>query len=349
LTFGELMADKPGGEPTEAPTEKRLKKAFKEGRVAFSPKVSAVIQFAFLLLLLVIMGDVVFNGLKGVAVNSFSLKTDSSKSLMMAWNSLLDLFLPIGIALFIATLGAGFMQVGFRFNTHQLKPKLSRVSPLQGFKRIFSKDKIVDMVISVIAMAGFIVLTSHHLWSNRSHIIMAGASGFNSVISKMFILIIGFMLKILIFLIILSAFDFLIIWFRHRKSLMMTKYEVEKEYKQDDGDPRHKAERKRIHMEISQMEMIQSVREADLVVVNPNHVAVAIKNDSDGVLPSILARGENVFAERIKKEARKHKIPIYKDVQLARNLVRFEPGDSVPPELIEAINIVIQALEIYGS
>ncbi|MDA3862710.1 MAG: EscU/YscU/HrcU family type III secretion system export apparatus switch protein, partial [Deltaproteobacteria bacterium] len=141
--------------------------------------------------------------------------------------------------------------------------------------------------------------------------------------------------------------DYLFVWFRQRRSLMMTRYEVEKEQKQDEGDPHHKSERKRLHQELLEEQMFSAIKEADLIVINPEHVAVALKEGNNGAPPKVVASGINNIARRIKKIARQEKIPIYRDVKLARSLYKLPKGEQIPPELYQAVATVLLTLEHY--
>jgi flagellar biosynthesis protein FlhB len=130
------------------------------------------------------------------------------------------------------------------------------------------------------------------------------------------------------------------LWQRHahRKKLRMSRDEVKREHKESEGDPSHKAERHRLHQELIQQRMVAEVRKADLVVVNPDHIAVAIKYDADGPsAPVVVAKGERLVAEQIKQAAREAGVPIFRDVTLARSLREVEEGDEIPEALYEAV------------
>jgi flagellar biosynthesis protein FlhB len=342
----EKMSDRPGGEATEQPTEKKLKKAFEEGRVAYSTKVSGVIQLLALLIILTSLINITLNVLIKASRISFSQKINYKQGLLFLYDSVLDSFLVIGIVIFSSILISGFLQVGFRFNPHQMKPKLSRISMAKGFKKLFSKEKIIDLAGGLIALICVLLITVK-FWNSNKRIIL-GLSGlnFHFALQKFLSLIISFLFQMVIVLGLFSIFDYFLVYFRYKKSILMTKYEVEKEQKQDEGDPRHKSERRRRHEELLFSDMISSIKEADVVIINPSHIAIAVKHGEN--CPKILAKGENLTAKRIKNEARKLGIPIYRDVKLARNLNQFEIGDSIPEDLYEVMAAVLLTIEKYG-
>jgi flagellar biosynthetic protein FlhB len=142
--------------------------------------------------------------------------------------------------------------------------------------------------------------------------------------------------------------DFL--WQRHShmKEMRMTREEVKREHKEQEGDPHHKHERMRLHKELLQQRMINAVRKADFVVVNPDHIAVAIRYEKDSQeAPLVVAKGERILAEKIKEVAREAGVPIFRDVNLARALRDVEEGDEIPEALYEAVAEILRV--VYGQ
>jgi len=125
----------------------------------------------------------------------------------------------------------------------------------------------------------------------------------------------------------------------------MTREEVKREYKESEGDPSHRAERQRLHRELLEQRMIAEVRKADFVVVNPDHIAVALRYDRDGeAAPIVVARGERLLAERIKQAAREAGVPIFRDVTLARSLRELAEGAEIPAALYEAVAEILRTV-----
>jgi type III secretion protein U len=144
----------------------------------------------------------------------------------------------------------------------------------------------------------------------------------------------------------LGAADALLVARRHRRGLRMTRDEVKREHRESEGDPAHRGERQRLHREILEQRMIDEVRKADFVVVNPDHIAVALRYDADGeAAPVVVAKGERLVAERIKQIAREAGVPIFRDVGLARSLVELSEGGEIPPELYEAVAEILRAVQ----
>jgi len=143
----------------------------------------------------------------------------------------------------------------------------------------------------------------------------------------------------------LGLADYVLVRRRHVGRLRMTREEVKREYKESEGDPSHRAERQRLHRELMEQRMVAEVRKADFVVVNPDHIAVALRYDRDGeAAPIVVARGERLVAERIKEVAREAGVPIFRDVTLARSLRELAEGAEIPAALYEAVAEILRTV-----
>jgi flagellar biosynthesis protein FlhB len=148
----------------------------------------------------------------------------------------------------------------------------------------------------------------------------------------------------------LGVADYLFVWRRHARGLRMTREEVRRESKESEGDPSHRAERKRLHREILEQRMVEEVRKADFVVVNPDHIAVALRYDRDGDgAPIVVASGERLVADRIRQVARQAGVPIFRDVTLARSLHELPEGAEIPVALYEAVAEVLRVVYAMGE
>jgi flagellar biosynthesis protein FlhB len=148
----------------------------------------------------------------------------------------------------------------------------------------------------------------------------------------------------------LGVADYLFVWRRHARGLRMTRDEVRRESKESEGDPSHRAERKRLHREILEQRMVEEVRKADFVVVNPDHIAVALRYDRDGEgAPVVVASGERLMADRIRQVARQAGVPIFRDVTLARSLHELPEGAEIPVALYEAVAEVLRVVYAMGE
>ncbi|MBU1220337.1 EscU/YscU/HrcU family type III secretion system export apparatus switch protein [Myxococcota bacterium] len=342
------MSDRPGGEPNQEPTPKRLERAYKEGETAWSTRIVAAIQFSVFLLIFSAVIKSSWNLILEFGAGIFSGKTTVNGIHLVLYDRILAITLPVIIAIGGATLAAGFLQIGFRFNIHRLQPKLSNLSPVRGIKQIFSLKRVTDMLLSLFFIVFVLILLTETVWNHRKHFVQSALNQELGNIGVYTDIIFSFSTKLLVFTIIFAAVDWFIIYRRYRQNLMMTRYEVEKEMKQDEGDANIKSQRRQMHAELSMSEGIKAVKEADIVIVNPTKIAVALKS-FDGSIPQVVASGENANALKIRKEAEKHGVPVYRDVHLARNLKSINVGSEIPQELFDAIAIILATIEKDGT
>jgi len=156
--------------------------------------------------------------------------------------------------------------------------------------------------------------------------------------------------RVALALVALGAVDWLAARRRWRRGLMMTRDEVRREHKEREGDPRFKAERQRLHRELAEQRMVDDVRKADFIVVNPDHLAVAVRYDPDAHdAPVVVAKGERLVAARIRQLAAEAGVPVYRDVGLARALAELPEGDEIPEALYEAVAELLRALREVES
>jgi flagellar biosynthetic protein FlhB len=241
----------------------------------------------------------------------------------------------------IAFIGEGVMAQGV-FTAETVLPKLDKLDPVQGFKNLFSKRQLVELLKSILKMVvvswiTYLVLKDEIASLLTMLMVDADKSGYATAVLAGRLAV-----KVSLLYAGLGIADALYQWRQYIKDMMMTREEVKQEYKQSEGDPHHKAARKQLHQEILQHQMVQEVKSADVVVTNPDHIAVAIKYDKDSDrAPKVIAKGQRVIAEQIKQIAKENNIPIMRNVPLAHALMRVELGDEIPEELYDAVAEVL--------
>ena len=251
--------------------------------------------------------------------------------------------LPILGLLMLAALGASFVQQGWLISAEGLKPKWSKISPVSGFKRIFSVRGLVEMVkgIAKIAIVGGIsclavlpMLGGIEQWVGLDvESMLATASG----------LTVRLLLGVVAAVLVIAGLDYAYQWWNHHKQLRMTKQEVRDEGKQQEGDPLVKGKIRAIRAERARKRMMQAVPEADVVVTNPTHYAVALKYDDQCMsAPRLVAKGADNVALRIRQVASEHDVPIVENPPLARALYAgVELDHEIPEEHYRAVAQVI--------
>lgn len=338
-----------GGDKTEEASPKKLEDARKEGNVWKSKDLSGVVAFA------VAMGvvkstwpdfEAKVKHLFFFAIDHLSHPRDitlaTSELMVLALGTLMALCLPIAFA---AAIGGGmldFLQVGALFAIKTLMPKLEKLNPIAGMKNLISKKQIVELVKSMVKLGvtGYVV---YGVVRDAMALVVSTIRGdADMTMMVMGELVFRVVSRIILLYVVFAIFD--VWWQRHSymKDQMMSKDDVKKEYKESEGDPHHKAKRKELHMEIMESAQMDAVKGADVIVTNPEHVAVALKYDRDrDAAPKVIAKGINVKAETIRELAKSYDVPLLRNVPLAHALLRIDVNDEVPEALYDAVAEVL--------
>jgi flagellar biosynthetic protein FlhB len=347
FTFNlQLFAEGDGGEKTEQATPRRREEARKKGQVFKSTDLnSAVILLAGSAGLLLTL-NYTMESLKAFTTLYILDRSLQDFSNQYAYNLLIEgvtlmakMLLPILLSTFIAAFLISYLQVGSVFSSEALTPKLERLNPIEGFKRIFSRRALMELAKSIfkVTVTGYIVYTVikkyYYLFPRFVHMeLVAIVKALGSIFAEM-------ALKVGIAFIILGIIDYLYQWYEHEKSLKMSKHEIKQEYKQVEGDPLIKSRQRQIQREFAMKRMMAEVPTADVVITNPTHFAVALKYELKTMdAPVVVARGQDFLALRIKEIARENGVTIVENPVLARTLYySTDIGDLIPEDLYQAV------------
>lgn len=345
----QLFAD---AEKTEKATPKKRKDAREEGQILQSREVTAAFILLACFLVLKVYGKYLFNFLMKYMIDIYSNIENIENyfienNLMIGFVKTIAVFMglmaPILLTAFIAALLINYLQVGFLFTTKPLKIQLNRINPVEGFKRLFSKRALMELLKSNLKIL-FIGYTAYSFINKNILEIISLSKLESSIILKNFSsLAFSFAMRILIVVAVLALMDYFFQWREYEKNLMMTKHEIKEEYKQTEGDPLIKSKIREKQRQIAMSRMIQEVPKADVIITNPTHIAIAIKYDNELYsAPYIIAKGVDIIAENIKDVAAENAIPIVENKPLARTLYEVtEIGDIIPEELYEAVAEVL--------
>jgi len=345
-----MATQRAGGEPTEQPTPKRLREARERGQVARSQELTAALSFAAGTGVLLWAGSSMWMRLRETthaglarAVDSGDRTTKIGPAARDAIEAVATVSLPVVAAAALVAAIAGYLQVGAVFTTRTIAPDLARINPIEGAKRLLSGRTWVELgksllKITVVAWLAWDLLSGRFGELAR----MPGASPQAALLWTASVA--GSLLfRVALFYALFGVGNLLWQRYQTRKELMMTRDEVKREHRESEGDPRHKAERQRLHRDLLRHQMVEAVRTADVVIVNPDHIAVALRYDAGTMAsPRIVASGERLIAQQIKEVARRYGVPIYRDVPLARSLAALELDDEIPEQLYEAVAAVLR-------
>ncbi|MCL2219378.1 MAG: flagellar biosynthesis protein FlhB [Chitinispirillia bacterium] len=340
------MAEDSSQEKSEAPTAKKREDTRKKGNVAKSTDINSVFVLLAAIFMLRISGPWMLESFEMSlrdCMEMFSITDMSVQRLIkIGQDSIIltiKLMLPILGAVFLAGLIANLIQIGWLITFDPIMPKLSKINPLSGIKRLFSLRSVIETVknilkIIIIGYIAYITIKSEY------EILIALADASVAAIWN-FILVSTFdiFIRTALVLIVIAIADYSYQRYDHVKKIKMTHQEIKEEHKQMEGDPKVKGRIRRLQMEMSQRRMMDSVPQASVVVTNPTHLAIALRYDAaKDEAPVVVAKGADAVAQRIKKVALENDIPVREDVALARALYpKVEVGMVLPAEFWNAI------------
>lgn len=352
----------PGGEKTEEATSKKLKDARNEGKVAKSQELSSAFVLIGLFLALKIFAG--FVGSRFLSVFNYAYRaipdvdrmSRNGMTIATARTLFMDIivqflittapFLAIGFA--IALLG-NIIQVGWQIATKALQPKLDKFNPVNGFKRIFSKDSIFNLLKSFIKIGLIFYVAYSCLKDQANNLFFLYDMSLNQAVAFVGQVIIDTGLRISLVYLVVGIADYIYMKHKFKEDMKMTKQEVKDEYKSTEGDPQIKGQQRQRMREASQRRMMASVPQADVVITNPTHLSIALKYDFDNPdvsAPVCVAKGEDFVALRIREVAKENGVEIVENKPLARALYPVvEVGDVIPPEMYEVVAEILA--EVY--
>ncbi|GBE24896.1 flagellar biosynthetic protein FlhB [bacterium BMS3Bbin02] len=327
---------------TEKPTDRRKRDARREGRVAKSQEVGAALSLIGLVLTVRFLGP-----RAGDAIASQSARLFANADLGLeagvangVGNMVLVGLIPfLGLSVLLGIAG-GVGQVGFSLAPKALQPKLSNLSFKRGLQKLKPSTAAWELVRSVIKLGGLflVVWGPMQAWLPTIGAPLGLLSGIESTGSQ----ITGIIIRAAILAVVIAGADYAVVRFRQGKELKMTKEELKKEMKDQDGDPLIKGQRRRRAAEMTRGRMLIDVALADIVVTNPTHLSVALRYDADEGAPKVLAKGAGDIAKKIRHEAYRNGVTVLEDKPLARALFRkVKVGSFVPAALYEAVAVVL--------
>lgn len=345
---------RPGGEPTEQPTARRLTQARQRGQVAHSRELSSAIALLAVIAVVSWGAPVAVARLLSLFRSTLGASLKAPLALSPSIARAADVasavaLLPLLVALAVTVLVAALQTRGL-WAWQALAPDAARLSPLAGLGRVFSLRTVAELGKGMLKLAVVAALAFAGLAAPLRQLPALVGAPPGTVLVALGVWARAVGLRVAFALLALALLDALLVSRRHRRSLMMTRDEVKREFKETEGDPQHKAERQRLHRQLAEQRMLDGVRKAAFVVVNPEHIAVAVRYDRDAdEAPVVVAKGERLLAEQIKQVAREAGVPIYRDVGLARVLNGIAEGDEIPEALYQAVAEVLRALHEVES
>ena len=343
----------PGGEKTEDATSKKLKDVRNEGNVAKSAEIStAATLLVFFVCIKFVIGFVgehlldSFDTFYTLIPRYVNDNIEVAEFRYLLSESLLSITLIIAPFLllgFVVAILSNTLQFKFQVTTKPLQPKFDKLNPISGFKRMFSMNTLIELLKSIIKIVTISYISYTVLVEHMEELFLLYDMSVNQGLLLMYDIITELLLKIVILFCVVGAADFLYQKWKFKEDNKMTKQEVKDEFKNQEGDPKVKGQQRRRMQQASQRRMMAAIPQADVVITNPTHFAVALAYESGrGQAPVVVAKGADFLAGRIKEIARENNVEIVENKPLARMLYyNVELDAEIPPELYQAVAEVL--------
>lgn len=344
------MAEKPAAEKTEQPTPKRLRKAREKGQIAQSQELPAAVSIVVLVMVLSLLAPSLLQwfivqmkqGMSGQISIFADSKTFTSFVNTKITGSILAM-LPILAALVVGSVLSCVVVGGLNFAPQALSLKFSAINPIKGFERLFNVKSAVKLGISIAKLIIVSIIVWLYLQSKIDALAAMRWAWSGQIIVAIARIISGMLIRVCVALLIIAAIDVIFQKWKYTQDLKMTKQEVKQERKDTDGSPEIKSRIRRIQIEMARKRMLQEVPKASVVLVNPTHVAVALRYDAKTMeAPIMVAKGADHLAEKIREIAQAYGVPIVRKPELARTIYStVKPGDSISETLYAAVAEVL--------
>ena len=335
-------------EKTEEPTAKKRADARKKGQVGKSQELNAAFVLLAGFFILKVLWEHIYGEIANYTIYMYghlqqSVDTETVLQLFIGMVIVLvKTVFPLMIAIMLIGLGVNLFQVGLNFNTEAIGLNLGKLNPISGFGRMFSKRSLIELVKSIfkIIIIGFFLYNylKDEIPATPQFIYYDLSTSLQEISKILFAMV----FQVIAVILILGVLDLAYQKWQTTQDLKMTKQEVKDEAKQSEGDPQIKGKIRQKQRQMAMARMMQEVPKADVIVTNPTHYAVALRYHQGMSAPLVVAKGQDLVAQKIKGIARDCHVPVVENKPLARALfASVEIGDVVPPELYQAVAEVL--------
>jgi type III secretion protein U len=336
-------------EKTEQPTQKKLRDLRKKGQVAKSKDVAVAFNMIAAFLYIWMGWDMIKNKIFEMLTlpsKYYDVPFDEAFQYVIAgvFINAMEVIIPLLVLVTFLVILAYFLQFGVNFSIHPIVPNMSRIHPVEGFKKLFSLDKLIDLIKSLLKVAAMTAAVYFIIKNCLDEMVLIPFWGIDAATVMLGSILKQTVVATIIIFIVFAGFDLFIQKFLFKRQNKMTKYEVKKEYKNREGDPFIKGARKALHREFALTSAKTKVQKSNVVVTNPTHLAVAIFYDQKEVdLPIVTVKGKGSAAKYIVKLAKQAGVPVVQNKPLARKLfhnVAIE--EYIPRELLFSVAEVLR-------
>lgn len=342
-------------EKTEKATPKKLRDARKKGQVAKSQDFPSAFTFIVSIATTLILSGYIFTQLGSYIINMFRRSSMQSIDMQALGGSLfheaIQVIMSCTIPILIVTVFVGvlssFLIVGPLFAPEAMKPEIKRLNPVENIKNLFKFKTLFELMKSVLKITVAFILIWSVVYDSVPEIVACAALPISASAQVVSSFLLKVIIRVGIFFLAVAIADLVFQKRNFAKEMRMEKFEVKQEYKDTEGNPEIKSQRRRVAQEIAYQEGPTGVKRARAVITNPIHIAVAIQyHEETEPAPRVVTMGKGVVADRIVQLAQEYNVPIMRNVDLAQTLFeKGEIGDYIPEETYEAVSEILRWLE----
>ncbi|WP_112180858.1 MULTISPECIES: flagellar biosynthesis protein FlhB [Paraliobacillus] len=334
------------GEKTEKATPKKRQDSRKKGQVAKSQDINTALLLFLIFILFTVIGTFWKEKMTGLYIRSFSefIHWEITVPNLQTMFAEITIYMaqtlaPVMALAIVAGLASNLMQIGFLFTTEPLQAKFNKLDPIQGAKRIFSARALVELVKSMLKISVITTITFSILWMNKDEMMMLAGKDVNAALAFFANVTILMGIFSAIALLVVSVIDFTYQRYDHEKNMKMSKNDIKDEHKNIEGNPLIKSKIKERQRQMAMRRMMSDVPDADVVITNPTHYAIAIKYDENkSDAPYVVAKGVDFVASKIREVAEANQIIMVENRTLARALyAEVEIGGAIQEEFFQAV------------
>ncbi|MGU9978149.1 MAG: type III secretion system export apparatus subunit SctU [Candidatus Oxydemutatoraceae bacterium WSBS_2016_MAG_OTU14] len=346
------MSGQSSGDKTEPPTPKRLRDARKKGQVAKSKEVVSAAIIVSILAYLIGASDYFMSKFEQLInlplwIEQVSFRKAFDPIVEDVVTLGLMMVLPVALLALLVAFLANFIQVGVLFAPEAVKPDIKKLNPAKKIKEIFSRKNSIELIKSILKIAIMIYLVYHVVWNGASELMRIPYCGIDCLMTMLGSLFKQLVIYASVAFVVVAIADYVFQKVEFIKGLKMSKDEIKREYKEMEGSPEIKGQRKSMFMEIVNSQQRSTVKNSNVIVTNPTHLAIGLYYDPDKIpLPVVILKEQGLSAQNVVNIAQQEGIPIMQNIPLAHSLMSdVQLHGYIPDSLFTPVAEVLRAVQ----
>jgi type III secretion protein U len=337
------------GEKTEQPTDKKLRDARQRGQVSKSQDVTTTIVTLFVLASIAYVFEIVVRTFQQLFTSGLAQMNNDPASAFStmtgdALQTMVIVVLPVAAACIIGTLAGSYLQVGFLFAPEAMKPDINKLNPIEGVKKMFALKNLMEFVKSLLKVSVLSILLYWIIKQSIAPLVQIPLTDIQSVPDVFKEMFLGFLLPFMAVYVVIASADYFLQRFLFMRDMKMTKDEVKREYKQQEGSPEIKGQRKSLHREMINEDTVGKTKSATVLITNPTHFAVGLYYEAGKTkLPLVTVKGVDALAFRMVEVAEDNQVPVVQNARIAQHLYHnVKLNDFIPNEMLAPVAEILK-------